>query len=171
MAPAPHSPLPPSSDAARNVARRLFANEAGGETTDDALVAAAERVCALVSEGISRWFGPYGSLALLTRALTRAQADHPSLVSVTIAAESSWHVMGLGDSAKTHGATATVAGVVAMLAALADLIGRLIGDDLATTLLEQSVAMPLSSETTTTVDATVAAKPAADAKQTGKTHG
>lgn len=163
--------MPPSSNAARDVARRLFANEARGESTDDALVAAAERVCVLVSEGISRWFGPYGSLALVTRALTRAQADHPSLASVTIATESSWRVTGLAESAKTHGANATVEGVVAMLAALTELIGRLIGDDLATNLLEQSVAMAPSSDTTATVDPTAATRQGPRSPQTGKSNG
>lgn len=142
MPPAPRSPLSRLSDGALDVARRLFARELRGGADDAAVVEAAERVCARVADGLSRWFGPYGSLALITRALVRARAHHPALAGVAATAAHPPCLTGLAESARAHGAKATAEGVVAVLAALAELIGRLIGDDLAASLFEQSTPEP-----------------------------
>ena len=130
------------SDESTKLARRLFARAAGSTTHDAALVIAAERICLESAEGLSRWFGPYGSLALVTRALDAVKPKHPALSEVTVAASAtslSPSFTGLAAGARAHGARATSEGVIAMIAALADLIGRLVGDDIAATLLEQSV--------------------------------
>lgn len=136
-------PLPPSppSGGARDVAIRLLARESGGGADDAALVAAAERVCTRLSDGLSRLFGPYGSRALFTRALARAKVAHASLSAVMVSPAPSVCLTGLTESARAHGVKATAAGIIDMVAALGDLIGRLIGDDLAVKLLDQSTAM------------------------------
>ena len=143
MSPAPHSP---HTDAAHDLAQRLFAREAPSDGDDAALLAAVERLCLRVPAGLSRWFGTYGSRALLTRALAKAQEGHPSLAGVTVTSAQSPGVVGLAESALAHGAKTTAEGIVAMLAALADLIGRLIGDDLVPYLLEQSTAASAAGE-------------------------
>jgi hypothetical protein len=129
-----------ASLASRAVARRLFLESAGSATDDAALVQAAERTCACVSDGLARWFGPYGSLALVSRALGIAQARHPSLASVNVSSTPSPRFTGFAASAQSHGASAMVDGVVTLLAALDELLGRLIGDDLTRMLLEQCAA-------------------------------
>ena len=143
MSPAPHSP---HTDAAHDLAQRLFAREVQSDGDDDALLAAAEQLCLRVPDGLSRWFGKYGSRALLTRALAKVQREHPSLAGVTVTSAQSPCFAGLGESARTHGAKTTAEGIVAMLAALADLMGRLIGDDLVPNLLEQSTAASAAGE-------------------------
>ena len=137
MPPAPHSP---HTDAAHDLAHRLYAREASSDGDDAALLAAAERLCLRVPDGLSRWFGMYGSRALLMRALAKAQRDHPSLSGVSVTDAKSPCVVGLAESAHAHGAKSVAEGIVAVLAALADLVGRLIGDDLVVNLLEQSAA-------------------------------
>lgn len=93
-----------------------------------------------VADGLSRWFGNYGSAALVTRALARTRAEHPVLDSVVLRLDRSPWIAGLADGGESHGATAVAEGLVAMLAALADAMSRLIGEDLTSRLLEQSIA-------------------------------
>ncbi len=144
---APQASLSPLSDVAREIANRLFARELAGTSDDAARVAAAERICLRVSEGLSRWFGTFGSRALIARALVRAQASHPALAAVTSADEPAPCLSGLAESARAHGAQAATDGVITLLAALADLIGRLIGDDLAASLLDQSaIVQPINGQ-------------------------
>ena len=138
----PQGRTPDFSLASKQLAQRLFAIAAAGATGDAELVTAAERACLDAAEALTRWFGPYGSLALLTRAFGAAQSEHPALseVSVVTSADSKTpSLSGLAASARTHGAGATSEGVIVIITALADLLGRLIGDDLAASLLEQSV--------------------------------
>jgi hypothetical protein len=131
-------PSPPS-DAAVDLARRLFAYETPPDSGDALLVAGAERVCARVADGLSRSFGPYGSLVLVGRALARAQIDYPSLKGVAFTSAQPPSITGLAESARANGAKAVAEGAVGMVATLTDAIGRLIGDDLAVKLLEQSI--------------------------------
>ena len=102
------------------------------------MLASIDRVCGRVADSLTRWFGPYGALALLTRALARAQSAQPSLAAITVSSSASPSLNGFAESAKAHGVQATAEGVIALLAVLTDLIGRLIGTDLALNLLEQS---------------------------------
>ena len=126
------------SEPSREIARRLVAREVGSETDDAALLASIDRVCGRVADSLTRWFGPYGALALLTRALARAQSVQPSLAEISVNRSASPSLNGFADSAKAHGVQTTADGAIALLAVLTDLIGRLIGTDLALNLLEQS---------------------------------
>jgi hypothetical protein len=132
----PHSPHRPTSAHAIDVARRVFGSTDDGVAGDDALLESSERIGSCVPDALARWFGPYGSLALVARALAIAESEHPALSGVTAASGASPRLVGLGASAGTHGSLATSQGVIAWLAALLDLLGRLIGDDLALLLLE-----------------------------------
>ena len=117
---------------------RLVAREIGREKDDAVLLAAIERVCGRVVDSLTRWFGPYGALALLTRALARAQKFQPALAQISVNGAVSPSLAGFAESAKVHGVQATTDGAIALLAVLTDLIGRLIGTDLALNLIEQS---------------------------------
>lgn len=102
-------------------------------------MAAADRVCRRVSDELSRWIGNDGCRALFARALATAQADgHPALDAVRTSARSVYCLDGLTESAARHGAAAANDGATATLSALIELLGRLIGDDMALHLLEQS---------------------------------
>lgn len=95
---------------------------------------------ASIGGGLGSWFGPYGSLALVSRALARAREDYASLADVTATLAPSLQVSGLAEVTRAHGAEATTQGAVAMLAALVDLLGQLVGYHLAINILELSVA-------------------------------
>lgn len=124
----------PAPDA---LARELLA-----DADPAALVAAAERVGARVADGLARWFGPYGSRALVTRALARAQAHHPALAGVRVTEGAAPRLTGLAEGAGAHGGRAVADGVLALLGSLSEALGLLIGDDLAASLLAQCAAAP-----------------------------
>ena len=146
--PSPLDPQPPPTP--RVTAQRLLTREMGRPATAggpdvSAVAAAGERLVARVSIGLARSFGPYGAHALLARALIRAQASHPVLTNATLAPVPA---AGLTDGRPsnivglpaTTSATDAMEAVTAWLTQLADLLGGLIGDELAATLLEQSAA-------------------------------
>jgi len=137
---------PPQSRTAEELARRLLARDEPGEDAPDTVAAATERVCRRVSANLSRWFGIDGTNAVFARALARAQAEHPALANVRISRESAVCLEGLAESAHIHGADATADGVAAILTALIELLGRLIGEDIAMRLVEQSVTAAAPDE-------------------------
>src|SRR5580704_5982434 len=126
-------------DRARELACQLLTRETlappGADTTNG-----ADRVCRRVSDELSRWVGNDGCRALFARALASAQAGggHPALEMVRISVGSAYCLDGLADSATRHGVPAATDGAAAVLAALIELLGHLIGDDMALNLLEQS---------------------------------
>jgi hypothetical protein len=130
---------PPQSRTAEELARRLLARDAPAKDAPDAVAAATERVCGRVSATLSRWFGIDGTNALFARAIVQAQADHPILANVRYSRQSAVCLERLAESARIHGADAAASGVAAMLTALIELLGRLIGQDIAMRLVEQSV--------------------------------
>jgi len=84
--------------------------------------------------------GRDGCRALFARALATAQSEggHPVLDAVRTSARSAYCLDGLNEGAARHGAAAATDGAAAILSALIELLGRLIGDDMALGLLEQS---------------------------------
>ncbi|MEO7083490.1 MAG: hypothetical protein ABI442_01735 [Gemmatimonadaceae bacterium] len=127
---------------------QLFSNEVRDVANIETMPGACEQLFARISAGLSRWFGRYGSNALLTRALARAAEGRPSLACVSVIAGDTAGLTGFSESAASYGADATVEGAIATLIALAELMGRLIGDDLATTLLQQGSKMQQESRPT-----------------------
>ena len=133
--------LPPSPPpTAREAARRLLVPESGTIPDEQQSFMAAGRVCTRVCVGLTRWFGPFGAAALMTRALARAQEEHPVLLQVSLRPDKTPCLEGLAESTDAEHARALSEGLVVLLATLTTLIGRLIGDDLASSLVEQSAA-------------------------------
>ena len=153
--------MAPNSPAARVLARRLLASAAPAptdETAAEVALPAAERVVLHLATELSRWFGPYGFHALLTRAVAEARAEHPALRHVRVGEPTAPTLHGLAAASGTHGADETVEGVEAALAALVDLLGRLIGEDLAVTFIDRTivaVAPDAASEATSRTDSTI----------------
>ena len=138
------------SPAANAAARRLLAtvgarpaSEAAEAHTKDFIVA-AEQGTAELADVLSRWFGPYGYHALLTRALAQARREHPVLAAVRIRAPLTPLLDGLQEAAQVHGTGALTEGAVALVAAVLTLLGRVIGEDMALQLMERGVASPES---------------------------
>ncbi len=99
---------------------------------------ALARLVARVYVGLARWFGSYGAQALMTRAIAQARIEHPVLANVAASASTSPPVSGwpldTSDALRLSSTSAAVALFSTLLASLT----RLIGDDLAASLLEQS---------------------------------
>jgi hypothetical protein len=97
-----------------------------------------------LSDELSRWIGREGCRALFARALAAAQADggHPVLDLVRVSTGSVSCLDGLAEGAARCGPDAATAGATAILSELIELLGRLIGEDMALTLLAHSAQGP-----------------------------
>ena len=136
----------PKDDAPKTLARRLIENPLSATSGNGA--AAAYQHVERVYIGLARWFGPFGALALVTRAIAREQNDHPVLEGVTVNAAAPPHVTGLINPNSAEESVAITEAAIAVLDSLHESLIRLIGDDLAATLLAQrdTVSVPSSTE-------------------------
>jgi hypothetical protein len=123
------------SAAASQVARLLWARASDGADSPEEVVAATERTCIQLRAGLGRWIGAMGYRALLDRALVLARAEHPVLGSLSCYGGD--EVM-LTAALRTHGAAEMAAGMVALVSRLVDLLGRIIGEEMALRLVEQT---------------------------------
>jgi hypothetical protein len=89
---------------------------------------------------LSRWVGPDGCRALLTRALNRAGQDHPALAKVRVVINSAPALHGVDESVETNGPSAVAEGLTSTLVQLFALLGRVMGDDLTLKLATQITA-------------------------------
>ncbi len=131
--------VPPSAepqDTPQSLARRLVEQEMAAMNPVDA--AAMSLLVERVYGSLARWFGPYGALALVTRAITRVRPEHPILANVVVSATSTPNVTGWPNVATAEDTVATTDAAVAVVSSLHDTLTRLIGDDLAETLLAPS---------------------------------
>lgn len=104
--------------------------------------AAGERVFTQVSGNLVRWIGPDGSQALFTRALVLAQAKKPVLKAVPPPAGSAVLLEPLAATVDPQDSNAMMDAAAMILATLIELLGRLIGNDLAIRLvLERSPSL------------------------------
>jgi hypothetical protein len=104
-------------------------------------VAVTEEVFRHFANGLTRWFGSSGYHALFSRALVEAKSHHPALANVRIRSATEPSLEGLAECIEQHGTNAVTEGIIAMLMALIDLLGRLIGEDMALKLVDQSVPL------------------------------
>jgi hypothetical protein len=139
---------PPTTVAARELASQLLTRETSTPHGADR-TGAADRVCRRVSDELARWMGSDGCRALFARALATAQAagGQPVLEMVRISAGSVYCLDGLTEGAVRHGAAAANEAAAAVLSALIELLGRLIGDDMALSLLERGSHSPTPTQT------------------------
>lgn len=124
---------------ARQIARRLINSrraESAGDSTDARAAAAA---CDRLYGELSRWVGPDGCHALFTRALAQARDEHPALAKIHLQPRSEPYLDGVPEAIMAHGDRATADAFESMLARLVELLGRLIGDDMAMKLIERSL--------------------------------
>lgn len=135
------------SSGTTDAARRLWAG-IGGDTHDPAEIAqAVAQLGAQVRTGLGRWIGVDAYRALLERAVGTARTEHPSLGALSGLEEDSTVIMA---AVKAHGAPAVADGLVAVVALMIELLGRIIGQEMATHLVEQCGAPPRPHEPTGT---------------------
>jgi hypothetical protein len=125
---------------ARQIAHRLInsrRSEPAGSRTSGHVAAAA---CDHLYQGLSRWVGLDGCHTLFTRALAQARTDHPLLEEIQLRPRSEPYVEGVTETIDAYGAAPTAEAIESMLVGLVELLGRLIGDDMAMKLLEGTLS-------------------------------
>ena len=73
------------------------------------------------------------------RALAQAQAEYPALGQIQLRARSDPYIDGVAATIMAHGDAATAEAFESVLVHMVELLGRLIGDDMAMKLIERSL--------------------------------
>ena len=126
----------PTRRLARRVIESQWSEGSAGDTPARAAGSASDRLY----RELSGWVGLDGCHALFSRALTDARAESPALGQIHIRARSQPHIEGVAETIIARGDPATAEALESMLVRLVELLGRLIGDDMATKLIERSLA-------------------------------
>jgi hypothetical protein len=116
------------------VSHLLWSRVAGNASESQEVAEAAERMCTQLRLELGRWIGAMGYRALLDRALGLARAEHPALGGLSCHGEEEPVVAA---AVRAHGAEEVASGMMAVVAGLIDLLGRLIGEDMALRLVDQ----------------------------------
>ena len=124
---------------ARQIARRLINSRHPDGTAGDSRARATAGACDDLYRDLSRWVGRDGCHALFARALAEAQLEYATLDQIKLRPRSEPYVEGVGETTVSHGDAATADALESMLVHLVELLGRLIGNDMATNLIERSL--------------------------------
>ncbi|MBA3889098.1 MAG: hypothetical protein H0X64_01060 [Gemmatimonadaceae bacterium] len=122
------------------LARRLVARAGVGRTGAQDAARAGEQLLGHLCHNLTRWVGSDGCHALLTRALAGTRPQHRLLEQVRHHAKSADCLTGFAAAAETHPPGDIDDAVVALVAAIAELLGRLVGEEIATQLVDQDAA-------------------------------
>jgi hypothetical protein len=131
-----------SSDPARigprEMASRLLAREAPAiESGEPEIVGAAlQRACRRAIDTLRDSMGEEGCDALLARAFARAEPAHPALKDIRPVNGVGLRLDGIVATSTTRGPAEVNAAVEALLAALVDVLARLIGEEMAIQLMD-----------------------------------
>lgn len=136
--------LPPARELARRLIDRARVENAG--SLDPAQLAAA--TLDRLYQDLAIWVGLDGCHALFTRALAEARLKYPLLETIQLHARSSPYLEGVEETIEQHGAGETAEALESMLVTLIELMGRLIGDDMATNLIERGFADSAADDAT-----------------------
>jgi len=123
-----------TSSSAKSVALRLWARAASGTAVPEEVAAAVELLCTQLGTALGRWIGADGYRVLLDRALGLARVENAALRDLSC--------LG-GDEAatrkavQTHGAAEVGEAFLTFLTVLVEILGRIIGDEMAVHLVEQ----------------------------------
>ena len=125
------------SAVATEAARQFWAHDGLEAGAPEEMAAAAEQGCARLRAVLTRWIGSEGYRALVNRALEQARAEHPAVAGLQC---QGGDVEGVAAAVGVHSAAQVREGILALVARLIDLLSRLIGEDMATRLVEQAWA-------------------------------
>jgi len=122
-------------------ARQLVHQLVPRELTDasDVVFAAAREACESVSVDFTRWVGPGGYDALISRALSEARTTYPALALIHYEVSAEPHIGGVAECLDRHGADVAAQALLGLLETIFALLGRLIGNDLVAALVDRSM--------------------------------
>ena len=115
----------------------MLAREIASAKEPDAAGVAIQGLCYRVSENLRRSLGDDGRDALMERAFARTQAQHPVLSKIGRIGKTGVSLDDVVAGVNAHGVEAVTAAVESLLAMLADILGDLVGADMATNLIDQ----------------------------------
>lgn len=124
------------AQASRALARQVIDAGRSQSLGDGGASGAAAAACNYLYSELSRWIGSEGCHALFTRALAEARKESPPLQSIQLNAGLVPYVQEIDTAVAAHGDAETAAGLEILLIRLLELLGRLIGDDMALKLIE-----------------------------------
>ena len=125
---------------ARQIARRLIESRQPEREQPDGHARTVAVACNDLYSGLTRWVGRDGSHALFTRALAQSRADSRTLEQIRLRPGAEPYVDGVEESIQSHGDSTVAQALESMLVQLVELLDRLIGGDMATKLIERSIA-------------------------------
>ena len=134
--------MSPDLSPARQLARRLIDRGRAAAASPDSANAAAAG-CDRLYQDLARWVGLDGCHALFTRALAQARTEHPLLETINLHARSVPYLEGVAETIEQHGGPATAEALESMIVIMIELLGRLIGDDMAGNLIGRGLAEPV----------------------------
>jgi hypothetical protein len=120
--------------------RRLISSRPHKKQRGDTAARAATVACDGLYRELSRWVGPDGCHALFARALAETRPQYQALEAIQLRARSEPYIEGIADSIMARGDPATAEALESMLVRLVELLGRLIGDDMARRLIGRTFA-------------------------------
>ena len=125
--------------AARTVRQLLdFGAAAGSERAAVALGAELQRTCLRITTNLREALGDDGCDALLARSLARTEAVHPALKDVRRIHNGNILLDNVAESIDLHEIGVVTNAIAALLTALIDTLSRLVGEDMAIALIDQS---------------------------------
>jgi hypothetical protein len=143
----PDTPAPDQKPA-RQIARRLIDARHTEREGPDSRARAGAAACDDLYRDLARWVGTDGCHALFTRALAEARTEYTALDQIQLRPRSEPYTDGVAEAITAHGDPATAEGLESMLVRLVELLGRLIGDDMAAKLIDRSMAASESGDKT-----------------------
>jgi hypothetical protein len=124
--------------AAHEIVRRLISSRPPHTKRGDTAARAAAAACDNLYRELSRWVGPDGCHALFTRALAETRPEYPALEKIRLHPRSEPYIDGIADSIMAYGDPETATALESVLLRLVELLGRLIGDDMAGKLIDRT---------------------------------
>lgn len=118
--------------------RRLINSRPPNQRRGDTPARAAAEACDALYRELSRWVGHDGCHALFARALAETRPLYPALEKIQLRPRSELYVEGLADSIMARGDPETAEALESMLVRLVELLGRLIGEDMAGKLINRT---------------------------------
>jgi hypothetical protein len=126
-----------TSATATEVARGLWVRDAVDVGAPEEVTAEAERICAQLQTGLARWVGSAGYRMLVGRALELARPEHPALGKISFNGNDGEKIAA---AVRAHGAAEVTAAIVALVVTMIDLLGRIVGEEMAVELVKQTEA-------------------------------
>jgi hypothetical protein len=124
----------------RETARRLIDSRRAEQSEPNGRARTVAIVCDALNRELSRWVGPDGCHAVFTRAIAQARTESAALDKIQLRPGADPYVDGVEESIRSHGDAATADALESLLVNVIELLGRLVGDSMATKLIERSIA-------------------------------